>query len=211
MNPETIDTIDPLLSVLPAPWLAAIEAYAPTVLAWLLAITVLVHLLVPISRAVERWAVASSVTWDDGPARRFAEIVEWLAGATRAVLAFLPRLAIGGLGQRDVKPENVSQRPRTMRPPPSDAALAIGLLILAAALSAASSGCSSGPQLPVVTVPMSISCTWTAAPDGGHLADNDCLIDRSSAQADSETTGNRARDVTVSPQTSVSAIPGVGQ
>lgn len=197
-------TIDPLLSVLPPTWLAAIEAYAPHVLAWLLAITVLVHLLVPIARAAERWAGASSVTWDDGPARRAVEIVEWLASALRAILTVIPRLAIGRTESK------LPARQPTMRPPPSDAALAIGLLILAAALSVATTACSAGPQLPIVTTPITITCSWTAAPDGGHLEDNDCMVDRATSSSAAETTGNRARDVAVTPTvtTSVSAIPG---
>lgn len=101
---------------------------------------------------------------------------------------------------------------------------ALGLLALAAALVLALSSCSSGPQLPIVTVPMSISCSWHvpigALPDmdasvqspsgadgtaGVIVTDNDCMVDRSSAAAEAETTGNRARDVRVDPQTSVSA------
>lgn len=68
--------------------------------------------------------------------------------------------------------------------------------------------CSSGPQLPVTTTPMSISCTWNCG-DGGTCEDCDCMIDRSSADSTAETTGNRARDVSVSPtlDTNVSAIP----
>lgn len=80
----------------------------------------------------------------------------------------------------------------------------IGALLLVASLL---SGCSAGPQLPVLTSPINISVTITAA-DGGTIEDSDVLIDRSSAASDAETTGNRARDVTVSPSTSVSAIPG---
>lgn len=274
-----MDTIDPL-SALPAPWLAAIEAYAPRVLAWLLIVTVLVHLLVPIARAVERWAVASSVTWDDGPARWVAERIEWLAKALRAVLAYLPRLAIGGIGQRDLKPGQITLRTNapsvtttptereigermakqlgaerkradrlrssvawctatcdhdspctlpaghtgghetehgciaydarpTRTPPSSGAGLALALIIVAAALSVAVSACSAGPQLPIVTTPITITCSWTAAPDGGAVTDNDCMVDRATSNSSAETTGNRARDVTVSPDitTSVSAIP----
>src|SRR5690606_2731035 len=74
-TPMDPTTIDPLLSVLPPAWFETLQAYAPHVLVWLLALTALVHLLVPVSRAVERWAIASSVTWDDEPARRFAELV----------------------------------------------------------------------------------------------------------------------------------------
>lgn len=87
--------------------------------------------------------------------------------------------------------------------------LALGVLAagIAVALSLLSA-CSAGPQLPVLTSPINISVTITAA-DGGTVEDSDVLIDRSSAANDAETTGNRARDVTVSPEvtTSVSAIP----
>jgi hypothetical protein len=83
----------------------------------------------------------------------------------------------------------------------------IGVLLLIAALSLLG-GCSAGPQLPVLTSPINISVTITAA-DGGSIEDSDVLIDRSSAANDAETTGNRARDVRVDPTvtTSVSAVP----
>jgi hypothetical protein len=88
--------------------------------------------------------------------------------------------------------------------------LAIGALIGAASVLAATcAGCSTGPQLPVVTTPINIACTWTNA-DGGVIEDNDCLIDRSSAASAAETTGNEIRDNTISPEVNadVSAIPG---
>lgn len=82
------------------------------------------------------------------------------------------------------------------------------LIALGTALFAAMflTGCSAGPQTPIVTTPMHISCTWNLQ-DGGTAEDCDCLIDRSSAESGSEATGNRVRDVTVSPDTDVSALP----
>lgn len=82
---------------------------------------------------------------------------------------------------------------------------------LAAALLAASgllsqTGCSTGPQLPVTTPVVNVSCTWNAG-DVSLLEDNDCLIDRSSAEADAQTTGMEVEDVTVSPETSLDVTP----
>lgn len=81
------------------------------------------------------------------------------------------------------------------------------LLFVAAAYLWA--GCSTGPQMPVLTTPLTISCTWHAQ-DGGTATDNDCLIDRSSADTAAQTTGNEVDDVQVSPETDVSVVPGGG-
>lgn len=64
------------------------------------------------------------------------------------------------------------------------------------------SGCSTGPQLPVTTPVVNVSCTWNA--ELARVEDNDCLIDRASAEGRSRTTGNETGDVSVSPETHVS-------
>lgn len=75
--------------------------------------------------------------------------------------------------------------------------------------------CSSGPQLPVITTPVTVTCSWTITNgDGGtvELRDNDCLADRISAAPGTTTTGNEVRDNNVSPEvrTNVSATGGTG-
>lgn len=99
--------------------------------------------------------------------------------------------------------EGEQGRETTVPPePPSGAGPAI--LIFACAVSAAHlSGCSSGPQLPVITTPISITCQWNA-PDSGAIEDCDCLVDRASAPS-TATTGNDARGASVSVPVSVSA------
>lgn len=106
-------------------------------------------------------------------------------------------------------------------------ALAVMGLAAIVSLLSALAGCSSGPQVPIVTVPMHLSCTWnvdvadaperdaavtapssTDATAGVVVSDNDCSIDRSAASADPTTTGNEVGPVEVSPDTDVSAIPG---
>ncbi len=86
--------------------------------------------------------------------------------------------------------------------PPSGGALAV-LLVALAGTSWLASGCSSGPQLPVVTTPIHISCTWNGAPDGGTIEDCDCLIDRSSAAPATATTGVQTETRDVAPSVSV--------
>ena len=112
---------------IPPDWLEAVHAWAPSVLAALVLTTALVHLALPVARAIERWAITTPVAWDDGPARRLVEALEWLASALSAVLAWLPRLAVG-TGRAAVPPaarsrgfaREVAERYRrdTMRPPP---------------------------------------------------------------------------------------------
>jgi len=69
-------------------------------------------------------------------------------------------------------------------------------------------GCSVGPQLPVITIPVNVSCTWNA-PDGGALEDNDCLVENVSPATTQDTTGNDNRGARVDAElsTSVSAVP----
>lgn len=86
-------------------------------------------------------------------------------------------------------------------------ALSVAVL-LCCAMGLACTGCSSGPQLPIVTVPINISCGWHSE-DGGYQQDNDCMVDRSSGSADPSTIGvdNQGMHTDVSPQTSVTATP----
>lgn len=139
-----------------------------------------------------------------------------LLTAALLVLGAVGTVALPALHQPGKPPSDLARkRAERMHPyrdvPPSDGALALALVVIAAACAAAS-GCSAGPQLPVTTVPVTITCSWTAAPDGGALSDNDCMVDRSSAGADPRTTGNDLRGTTVSPdvRTNVSATGGTG-
>jgi hypothetical protein len=65
--------------------------------------------------------------------------------------------------------------------------------------------CSAGPQLPVITTPVTINCTWNA-PDSGAISDCDCLVDRASAPV-TRTTGNDNQGARVDVPVTV----GVGQ
>lgn len=70
-------------------------------------------------------------------------------------------------------------------------------LLAAAAISSTYwGGCSAGPQLPVVTIPVSVTCSWSA-PDGGSLEDCDCLVDRVAPATETRTTGNDSRGARV--------------
>lgn len=124
-----MDPMDPM--PLPPDWLAALHEWAPSALAGLLITTALVHLLLPIARAVERWAIVSAATWDDGPAHQLVSVLEWLASATAAILAWIPRLAIGGTRPPSTPP----------RPPPS--ALVVLLVVLVVPCGGLASGCGA--------------------------------------------------------------------
>lgn len=218
-----------LLDLLPPSWLAFAHEWAPYVIGVLVLTTLAAHLLLPLARKLETWAETTSVEWDNAAARLLVVTLGWIVATSATLMEWLPRFTAGphtasrSEGERGHPSEVGTRRPSR---PPSDGALGLVLVVLTASLSAAVSGCSSGPQLPIVTVPMSISCSWHvpvgALPDrdasvqspsgadataGIVVTDNDCMIDRSSATADAETTGNRARDVRVDPTTSVSAIP----
>lgn len=68
-------------------------------------------------------------------------------------------------------------------------------------------GCSAGPQLPIVTVPVNVSCTWNA-PDGGTLNDCDCLVDHVSPTTATSSVGNESStrvDAELNPN--VSLVP----
>lgn len=125
MDPTTIDALP-----LPPELLAEVHRWAPSVLAALLLTTLLVHALLPVARRIEMWARASAATWDDAPARRLVEVLAWLAEVTSALLAWVPRLAVG--------PASQSSSPRPRRPtiPPPTAALAVVAVVVA--------GCGSG-------------------------------------------------------------------
>ncbi len=123
---------------LPPAWLEAAHQWAPYVVAALVLTTALVHLLLPIARAVERWAVTTPAAWDDGPARRLVEVLEWLAGLSQILLALVPRLAVGrpGASAKDAGPKP----PAGGRPPP----LPVLLALLVAVTSSVASGCGAG-------------------------------------------------------------------
>lgn len=85
-----------------------------------------------------------------------------------------------------------------------------GLALVIGALVWALSGCSSGPQLPITTPVVNVSCTWQVNPAGDaavELSDNDCLIDRSSSEAEAHTTGNETTTGDISPEIDVSPTP----
>ncbi len=108
----------------------------------------------------------------------------------------------------------------------------LGLLaVIGGAIVAVSqcSGCSAGPAFVTPTTPQSVRCgditisigalptrdATVAAPSGTDataglvVSDNDCNIDRLSAEASPQTTGNEVRDNTISPRVSV-PIGGTG-
>lgn len=78
---------------------------------------------------------------------------------------------------------------------------------LALAIVFTASFCGGCSALPVVTPTnvITVSCRWHAHAESVQ-EDNDCLIDRSSAEGETRTTGNET-DAQVSPQTQVSAVP----
>lgn len=128
--------MDDPMNMLPPAWLPHVQAWAPRLLAALLLTTALVHLLLPIARAVERWALTTPATWDDGPARRAVEVLEWAAGLSQLLLALVPRLAVGrpGAPAKDAGPKPGG------RPPP----LPVLLALLVAVTSSVASGCGAG-------------------------------------------------------------------
>lgn len=104
----------------------------------------------------------------------------------------------------------------------------LALLLLAGGvifLALWTGGCSSGPQLPITTPVVNVSCQWEGnactrvvrADDGGVAPSRDltlgsscdCLIDRASSEAQARTTGNETGPVEVSPETQVS-VPVAG-
>jgi hypothetical protein len=131
MDPDTID--DALLPMLPPAWLDAIHAWAPTVLAALVFTTLLARLLLPLARRIEAYARASARTWDDAPARRLVEVLAWLAELASALLAWMPRIAMGPASS------TATSRPRGPTAPPPLAVLALLVAVLA-------TGCGGPPR-----------------------------------------------------------------
>lgn len=125
--------------IIPPSWLAFAHEWAPHVIAALVLTTILAHALLPLARRFEAWARTTKTTVDDEGARRLVAVLEWLAAASSALLAFLPRLAIGRVADRDIKPDNVS---RITLPP----TLTLATLLV---LGAIASGCgaSTSPTL----------------------------------------------------------------
>jgi len=70
------------------------------------------------------------------------------------------------------------------------------------ALALTLAGCSSGPQLPISTVPQNITITFTAT-DGGMIEDCDVMLDRSGAGSQQDTLGNRTTTGDITPSVSV--------
>jgi hypothetical protein len=197
--------LDAILALVPPAWLAALHEWAPAVLAALALTTATAHALLPLARRLELWAIGTSAAWDDGPARGLVVALEWLATASGWLLAWLPRLTAGPPAERRSEP---APRPRDSRPvdrpPPDSPGPGLALLLVALAGHATlASGCSSGPQLPVVTTPITITCSWSNGPDAGEMRDNDCMIDRSSAAPATATTGVRTETRDISPSVSV--------
>lgn len=129
----------------------------------------------------------------------------WLAISGHADTGSL--VILGGLGTLGLP----SALPARRQPASSEAAssqsasdtLPMLVCVIASSAGLLGSSCSSGPQLPIVTTPISISCTWHA-PDSGAIEDCDCLIDRASAPTTS-TTGNDARGARVDTAVEVDA------
>jgi hypothetical protein len=100
--------VDPM-TLLPPAWLAWIEHWAPYALALLVLVTAAVHALLPAARAFQRWTASTTATWDDGVARKLVGALEWMAGASAAILSWVPRLTVGRPAPRpsiaDRKPE----------------------------------------------------------------------------------------------------------
>lgn len=84
------------------------------------------------------------------------------------------------------------------------ATLAIGVILVS--LTILATGCSAGPQLPVITIPVNVSCTWNA-PDGSQLEDNDCLVENISPATTTDTTGNDNRGARVDAELSTTVTP----
>lgn len=123
-------------------------------------------------------------------------------GAIGALVAGLMRQLLSREPPRRAEPIWAPARPQE---PPSEPPEGGALVVLLVALAGTSwlAGCSSGPQLPIVTTPITITCSWHAAPDGGTITDSDCMIDRSSSAPATSTTGVRTETRDISPAVSV--------
>ena len=87
--------------LIPADWLATLHSWAPYVLGALAITTIAAHTLLPLARRVEEWARSTPATWDDGLAARAVIALEYAALASQALLAALPRLAVGDTKRKD--------------------------------------------------------------------------------------------------------------
>src|SRR5690606_17866625 len=188
-------TMEPgLLEHLPPAWLALIHEWAPYALGVVVLTTAAAHLLLPLARKFEAWALTTSVEWDNRLASLVIVALGWIVATSATLLEWLPRFV---MGPGDTKPTKVHRagtliEPSTPPPPaPPDppvggAGLALVLVIVAAALSVASSGCSSGPQTAGTGAATSPSCAWTFTAGGESPADggatlqlcHDCTIER---------------------------------
>lgn len=119
-------------------WIDAAHEAAPYVLAVLIATTVMVRALLPMARALERWATMTPAAWDDAGARSAVAILEWLAAATASVLVLLPRVTIG---EPDTTDAQRSRRRSSKNRGPGAPGLA--LLFAVAACSGTASGCGA--------------------------------------------------------------------
>lgn len=128
MEPELFET-------LPPEWLAFATEWAPYVLGTLVLTTAAAHLLLPLARKLETWAVVTAATWDDGLTRWLVVALEWVVATSRTLMEWLPIVARAGAAREPApRPERVSR-------PPSDGALALVLVVLAAVMSVVTSGC----------------------------------------------------------------------
>jgi len=87
--------------LIPADWLATLHSWAPYVLGALAITTIAAHTLLPLARRVEEWARSTPATWDDGAAAKLVIVLEYAALASQALLAALPRLAVGDTKRKD--------------------------------------------------------------------------------------------------------------
>lgn len=184
-----MDTIDPtaLLHLLPPEWLAALTAWAPTVVLVVAVTSALAHAVLALAPRLEAWALATESTADDVAVARLLVAARYVATASSWLAAILPRLTVGRPARPALVDRKIDERPRPKdRPPSDDGAVRasegiryvepldgevrrpppsrppegfVALLLVALAGSAVlGSGCSSGPQLPVVTVPINVQC-----------------------------------------------------
>src|SRR5690606_8747919 len=101
MEPELFDQ-------LPPEWLAFIAEWAPYVLGALVLTTAAAHLLLPLARKLEAWAVVTAATWDDGPSRALVVALEWVVTTSRTLMEWLPIVARAGAAREPApRPERV--------------------------------------------------------------------------------------------------------
>jgi hypothetical protein len=64
-------------------------------------------------------------------------------------------------------------------------------------------GCAAGPQTQAAAPVVSVSCGWHIHGDHNMVEDNDCLVDRSSSEAESRAVGNQIETGDIAPSVSV--------